>query len=336
MAVLLTGGAGYIGSHCAVSLVDSGFDIVVLDNLSNSSFVSIQRVKELTGKNIVFIKGDVSDSALLKEIFTNYDIDGVIHLAGFKSVFESKTLPLNYYSNNFSASIVLLKVMNEFKIRKLIFSSSATVYGVNSVVPYSESTPKGIPASPYSASKSMVEQLLEDLAASDSTWQITSLRYFNPVGAHESGLIGEDPKGIPNNLMPFISQVAVGRLKMLSIYGSDYPTLDGTCRRDYLHVMDVAEGHVAALSKIGSGFEAINLGTGTPVSVLEMVRSFERVNDVSIPFEFVERRIGDLAEFWADPSKAKLKLDWGAKRSVDQMMEDTWRWQITNPNGYSE
>lgn len=335
MKVLVTGGAGYIGSHTALALLQDGHDVIVLDNLCNGSLDSVARVKKLAEKNVEFFKGDIRDTNLLRELFEHYSIDSVIHFAGLKAVGESTQVPLAYYNNNVSGTLVLLDAMKKAEVSKLVFSSSATIYGENAPVPYIEEYSRGAASSPYGATKGVVEQVLEDLAASDSGWAFTALRYFNPIGAHESGLLGEDPKGVPNNLMPFISQVAVGRRDQLSIFGDDYPTPDGTCRRDYLHVMDLAEGHVSALENLVSGFDAINLGTGQPVSVLEMVKAFERVNGVSIPFEVVDRRIGDLPEFWANVDKAKAQLGWEAKRTLDQMMADTWRWQSKNPNGYS-
>ena len=334
MNVLVTGGAGYIGSHTVLSLLVSGYDVVVLDNLSNGSSLSVERVQFLTGRAVKFVKGDVRDKDLLRDLFEHHSIDCVIHFAGLKAVGESTQIPLAYYDNNVIGTLVLLEEMKRAAVRRLVFSSSATVYGEKAPIPYAEEFGRGDASSPYGATKGMVEQVLEGLAASDSSWALTALRYFNPIGAHESGLIGEDPKGIPNNLMPFISQVAVGRREKLSIFGGDYPTPDGTCRRDYLHVMDLADGHVAALVNLSPGFDAINLGTGQPVSVLEMVEAFEHVNGIPIPYEIVDRRLGDLPEFWANPDKAKAQLGWEAWRTLDMMVADTWRWQSQNPNGF--
>lgn len=335
MKVLVTGGAGYIGSHTVLALLQAGHKVVVIDNLCNGSAEAIVRVEQLAAQNVEFVEGDIRDTKLLRELFDHYSIQSVIHFAGLKAVGESSQLPLAYYDNNVTGTLVLLNEMQRASVRKLVFSSSATIYGERAPVPYIEEYSRGVVSSPYGATKGIIEQVLEDLCASDSDWALTALRYFNPIGAHESGLIGEDPKGIPNNLMPFISQVAVGRRDKLSIFGGDYQTPDGTCRRDYLHVMDLAEGHVAALDNLVSGFDAINLGTGKPVSVLEMVETFERVNGISVQYEIKDRRNGDLPEFWANADKAKRILGWETKRTLDQMMADTWRWQSENPNGYS-
>lgn len=334
MKVLVTGGAGYIGSHTVLALLKAGYDIVTLDNLCNGSSFAIQRVEQLVGNKLIFEEGDICDPIFMKSIFRRHSIDSVVHFAGLKAVGESTQQPLSYYQNNVTGTLVLLDEMKRAGVTQLVFSSSATIYGLSAPVPYLENYGKGVPTSPYGATKGMVEQVLEDLAVSDSSWSIVALRYFNPIGAHESGLIGENPRGVPNNLMPFISQVAVGRRSKLLIFGGDYPTPDGTCRRDYLHVMDLAEGHVAALESLEPGFDAVNLGAGQPISVLEMVEAFERVNGISVPFEIVDRRSGDLPEFWANADKAKSKLNWEAKRTLDEMMADTWRWQSKNPNGY--
>lgn len=334
MKVLVTGGAGYIGSHTVLALLHSGREVVVLDNLCNGSAEAVARVNQLARKNVEFVEGDIRDTKLLRDLFERHSIECVIHFAGLKAVGESTQAPLAYYENNFTGTLILLDEMKRAAVRKLVFSSSATIYGEKAPIPYVEEYGRGAASSPYGAAKGMVERVLEDLVASDSDWAFIALRYFNPIGAHKSGLIGEDPKGIPNNLMPFIGQVAVGRRDQLSIFGGDYPTPDGTCRRDYLHVMDLAEGHVAALNRLAPGFDAVNLGTGRPVSVLEMVEAFERVNGISVPYEITDRRNGDLPEFWASADKAKRVLGWEAKRSLDQMMADTWLWQSKNPSGY--
>jgi len=332
--VLVTGGAGYIGSHTVLVLLEAGLDVVVVDNLSNGHREALKRVQDLTRRSISFYEADIRDSGALNEIFNAHTIDGVIHFAGLKAVGESNAIPLSYYANNLVGSVNLLQCMSSAGVKRIVFSSSATVYGEEASVPYVESHGRGHTTSPYGTTKAMIEKVLEDLVASDPEWSVMSLRYFNPIGAHPSGLIGEDTQGPPNNLMPFISQVAIGRRKKLFIFGGGYPTPDGTCRRDYLHVMDLAEGHLAAVKLVCSGFDAINLGTGNPISVLEMVKEYEKINSVEIPFEIVSRRIGDLAEFWADASKAYKLLGWKARRSLKEMMEDSWRWQTKNPHGY--
>lgn len=338
MAILVTGGAGYIGSHTLVELLNSGQQVVVLDNLCNSSPESLSRVAKITGIQPTFIEGDIRDAILLDKLFIEHNIESVIHFAGLKAVGESVEQPLRYYDNNVNGTLVLVNAMQKAGIFKLVFSSSATVYGTHAPVPYQESMPRGETANPYGTSKAMIEQILSDLWISDSRWSIALLRYFNPVGAHESGLIGEDPFGIPNNLMPFITQVAVKRRAKLSIFGNDYATADGTCERDYLHVVDLANGHVKALSFLGkqSGVHAFNLGTGQAVSVLAMVQAFEQASGKPIPYEFSPRRAGDLPAFWADAAKAKQELSWIAERNLEQMMVDSWRWQSQNPNGYTE
>jgi len=334
VAVLVTGGTGYIGSHTLVSLLESNHEVIVLDSLINSSRIAIGRVAQITGKYPKFVEGNIADRKLLTELFESHNIESVIHFAGLKAVGESAKVPLLYYRNNVAGTINLLECMIKANVKALVFSSSATVYGEDAPVPYVETTPRGKATSPYGATKSMIETILEDLAMSDSDWRICALRYFNPIGSHPSGLIGEAPIGIPNNLIPYISQVAVGRREKLSIFGGDYPTPDGTCRRDYLHVVDLAEGHVAALNYLDYGFNAINLGTGKPTSVLELLNTFESTNGLSIPYEFVARRSGDLHEFWADASKAETTLNWKARRSLTDMVADTWNWQIKNPDGY--
>ena len=336
MKVLVTGGAGYIGSHTVLELLESGYEVVVLDNLCNSSAESLWRVSELTGKDIAFVNGDIRDSACLNELFDQHEVDAVIHFAGLKAVGESVQKPIEYYDNNVVGTLRLLEAMKRADVSRLVFSSSATVYGTNAQPPYDESMPTGGTTNPYGSSKFMVEQVLRDFSVAHENASIALLRYFNPIGAHPSGRIGEDPLGIPNNLMPFIAQVAVGKREKLSIFGNDYPTEDGTCRRDYLHVVDLAKGHVSALDWLQEhrGAEAFNLGTGSPLSVLEMVNSFERVTGVAIPYEFAARRAGDLPEFWADAGRAERELGWKAELDVDSMMRDTWRWQSQNPDGY--
>lgn len=339
MKVLVTGGAGYIGSHTVLSLLESNYDVIVYDNLANSSTESIDRVEKLAGKSVEFIEGDICNKEKLTQVFESTQIDAVIHFAALKAVGESAEIPLNYYQNNVHGTVCLLEVMQQNKVNNFIFSSSATVYGAENVVPYVETMKLGTPSSPYGASKVMVERVMADLALSDDNFRGVSLRYFNPIGAHESGTIGEDPKGIPNNLLPYVAQVAVGKREKLSVFGGDYLTKDGTCERDYLHVMDLAQGHVAALGWLNShsefsGVEAFNLGTGNGVSVFEIVEAFEKASDKKIPFELSPRRAGDLPAFWANANKANEELHWQANRNLEQMMIDTWRWQSNNPNGF--
>ena len=334
---LITGGAGYIGSHAVVELLQAGAEkVVVLDNLSNASMAVLQRVKRIAGRSPIFVEGDICDRRILDEIFSEHSIDAVIHFAGLKSVGESVKYPLNYYKNNVSGSITLCQAMKEAGVFLLIFSSSATVYGDPQQMPISEACPTGKPTNPYGRSKLMVEEILRDLAFSDPRWSIALLRYFNPVGAHSSGLIGEDPNGIPNNLLPYISQVAVGRLEQLSVYGDDYATPDGTGVRDYIHVVDLAKGHLAALNYLArhTGIHVWNLGTGKGYSVLEMIKAFEDSSGRKIPYRIVPRRPGDIAECWASPQKAFMELGWKAERELQEMMEDAWRWQANNPDGY--
>ena len=336
MNILVTGGAGYIGSHTCFELLSAGFDVVVLDNFSNSKLESLNRVEKLAGRSIVFIPGDVRDRAILRELFSQHNIDAVIHFAGHKAVGESVKMPLVYYDNNVSGSVALAEVMSEFGVKQIVFSSSATVYDVSDNTQIRENYPL-MPINPYGRSKLMVEQIYADLAASDSQWNIVILRYFNPVGAHESGMIGEDPNGIPNNLMPYISQVAVGRLQELSVFGSDYPTIDGTGVRDYIHVVDLALGHVAALRALtkNAGLITVNLGTGKGCSVLELVKAFEASTGKVIPYRMVARRPGDVATCYADPSLAESLLSWHAKLDINAMCRDAWRWQSNNPQGYN-
>lgn len=335
MRVLVTGGAGYIGSHTAVLLLEAGFDVVVLDNLSNSHTAVFSLIESITGKQVTFVEGDIRDRACLDVVFTQYQIDAVIHFAGLKAVGESVEKPLEYYQNNVTGSIVLCEAMSAAGVKSLVFSSSATVYGEDAPVPYTEELPRGKTTNPYGTSKAMVEQILTDLTVSDPEWSVVLLRYFNPIGAHPSGLIGEDPQGIPNNLMPFVSQVAVGKREKLSIFGNDYPTDDGTGVRDYLHVMDLADAHLKALSRCEiPGTDIYNLGTGNGVSVLQMVNTFEAVTGVPVPYQFVPRRSGDIAACWADPTKAQQELGWVAERTLEDMIRDTWTWQSKNPEGY--
>lgn len=336
MAILVTGGAGYIGSHTALALLKRGEEVVVLDNLSNSSEESLHRVSKLAGKKVIFYQGDIQDAECLSSIFDAHDISAVIHFAGLKSVGESTRKPLEYYQNNVSGSVVLLEEMRRAGVHRFIFSSSATVYGSPEMVPLVETSRVGGTTNPYGTSKLMVEQILQDFAAAEPDFSIIALRYFNPVGAHESGEIGEDPCGIPNNLLPYISQVAIGKLEKLSIFGNDYPTPDGTGIRDYIHVMDLAEGHLKAIDHIDDqkGFTVYNLGTGQGYSVLEMLHAFEKTSGCKIAYKFIPRRDGDIAECWSNPSLAAEKLEWRAKRDLEVMMRDTWNWQKNNPQGY--
>ncbi|ARU64993.1 UDP-glucose 4-epimerase GalE [Histophilus somni] len=336
MAILVTGGAGYIGSHTVVELLNHRFEIVVLDNLSNSSEVSLQRVQQITGKNITFYQGDILDREILQRIFSTHKIEAVIHFAGLKAVGESVKKPLHYYQNNVNGSITLLEEMLKAGIYNLVFSSSATVYGDPEIIPITETCKVGGTTNPYGTSKFMVERILQDAVSANPHLSVVILRYFNPVGAHESGLIGEDPNGIPNNLLPYISQVAVGKLPQLSVFGSDYDTHDGTGVRDYIHVVDLAIGHLKALEKHQNdqGCHIYNLGTGIGYSVLDMVKAFEKANDIQIPYKLVERRPGDIATCYSNPQKALEKLGWKTERDLTQMMKDTWNWQKNNPNGY--
>lgn len=333
--ILVTGGAGYIGSHTCVELLAAGFDLVVLDNLSNASRESLKRVEQIAGKSVEFIQGDIRNRDVLRSVFARFEISAVIHFAGLKAVGESVAMPLRYYDNNVSGSVALFEVMAEFGCKRLVFSSSATVYGDPATVPIDEHAPLSAINS-YGQSKLVVEHMLRDLAASDPGWRIAILRYFNPVGAHDSGLIGEDPNGIPNNLLPYIAQVAVGKLPELAVFGDDYSTPDGTGVRDYIHVVDLAEGHLKALEalKTRTGAHVWNLGTGQGFSVLEMIRTFEAASGKSIPYRIAPRRPGDIATCYADPTKAERDLGWNAHRGLDQMMQDAWRWQSMNPNGF--
>lgn len=336
MTILITGGAGYIGSHTAVELLNEGYDVVIYDNLCNASRESIKRVEKLTGKKVRFYEGDVQDEEALTEMFKIQKIDAVIHCAALKAVGESVQKPLEYYQNNITGTLTLMKVMRAVGVKNIVFSSSATVYGSPEQMPITEECPKGQCTNPYGWTKSMMEQIMTDVQKADPSWNVILLRYFNPVGAHKSGMIGEDPKGIPNNLMPYISQVAVGKLEKLGVFGNDYDTPDGTGVRDYIHVVDLAIGHVKAINYIftNPGLDIINLGTGQGYSVLDMVKAFSKACGKEIPYEIKPRRAGDIAMCYADPSKAAKVLGWKAERGLDEMCEDTWRWQSQNPNGY--
>ncbi|MBB6055227.1 MAG: UDP-glucose 4-epimerase GalE [Gammaproteobacteria bacterium] len=337
MKILVTGGTGYIGSHTCLALMSAGLEPVILDNLCNSKLSVLDRIEEISGKRPLFYQGDIRDPALLDRIFQEQQIAGVIHFAALKAVGESTQKPFEYFENNISGTLSLLGAMRRAGCYRFIFSSSATVYGDPQTVPIQEDSPRST-MSPYGRTKLMIEQILEDMQKADPRWSITLLRYFNPIGAHESGRMGEDPQGIPNNLMPFITQVAIGRRDCLSIFGNDYPTKDGTCVRDYIHVMDLAEGHVKAWQVCGeqAGLHIYNLGTGQGVSVLEMVNAFARACGLEINYKLVDRRPGDVAECWADPAKAERELGWKATRTLDDMTRDSWRWQKNNPNGYEE
>jgi len=335
--VLLTGGAGYIGSHTAVECLAAGHEVVVFDNLSNSSVKSLDRVAQIAGRAVKFVEGDIRDRAALRALFAQYAIDAVVHFAGLKAVGESVEKPLLYYDNNIGGSVALFEVMAEAGVKSVVFSSSATVYGDPATVPITEDFPLSA-TNPYGRSKLVIEDILRDVARADAGWTIALLRYFNPVGAHESGLIGEDPRGIPNNLMPYVAQVAVGRRPHLNVFGGDYPTPDGTGVRDYIHVVDLARGHVAALNRLhrqAGGVHTWNLGTGRGVSVLDMVRAFEAASGERVPFEIVARRPGDVAQCWADPARAAQDLGWRAGYDLARMCADAWRWQSKNPDGYA-
>ena len=334
--VLLTGGAGYIGSHTAVECLTAGHEVVVFDNLSNSSVKSLDRVRQITGTTVTFVEGDIRDRAAVRALFAAHAIDAVVHFAGLKAVGESVEKPLLYYDNNIGGSIVLFEEMAAAGVKSVVFSSSATVYGDPASVPITEDFPLSA-TNPYGQSKLFIEQILRDVAYADANWNIALLRYFNPVGAHESGLIGEDPRGIPNNLMPYVAQVAVGRRPHLNVFGGDYPTPDGTGVRDYIHVVDLARGHVAALNKLHGlgGVQTWNLGTGRGVSVLDMVRAFEAASGREVPYQIVARRAGDVAQCWADPARAARELGWRAMHDLERMCADAWRWQQGNPDGYA-
>ncbi|MBO2608409.1 UDP-glucose 4-epimerase GalE [Shewanella algae] len=335
MTILVTGGAGYIGTHTLVELLAAGKEVVVIDNLSNSSVEALARVEEISGKSVLFYQGDILNKAFLQKVFSDHSFEAVIHFAGLKAVGESVAQPLRYYENNVTGTLILCQVMKEYGVRNLVFSSSATVYGDPASLPITEAFPTGA-TNPYGQSKLMVEHILADLAAADASWNIARLRYFNPVGAHKSGRIGEDPNDIPNNLMPFIAQVAVGKRDKLSVFGNDYPTVDGTGVRDYIHVVDLAIGHLKALDKLATnpGLVTYNLGTGQGYSVLEMVKAFEKACNKAIPFEFAPRRPGDIAACYADPAHAAKELGWQAEHSLQDMADSSWNWQSNNPNGY--
>ncbi len=337
MRILVTGGAGYIGSHTCIELLEQGHEVIVVDNLCNSSRVSLDRVETITGKKVTFYEEDLLDRKALEEIFEHESIDAVIHFAGLKAVGESVAKPLEYYHNNITGTLILCDVMREHKVKNIIFSSSATVYGDPAFVPITEECPKGEITNPYGQTKGMLEQILTDLHTADPEWNVIILRYFNPVGAHKSGLIGEDPAGIPNNLTPYITQVAVGKLKEVGVFGNDYDTPDGTGVRDYIHVVDLALGHVKALEKMASSEPLVriyNLGTGQGFSVLQMIEAFSKACGKTIPYSIKPRRPGDIAECYADAALAKKELGWEAERGIDEMCEDSWRWQSGNPNGY--
>lgn len=334
--ILLAGGAGYIGSHTAVELLESGYDVIIADNYSNSCPEVIKRVEEITGKSVKAYEVDIKDTEKLEKIFMENDIDAVIHFAGLKAVGESTQKPILYYRNNIDTTLSLLECMKKYNVNNIIFSSSATVYGEENPVPYTEEMNRGTCTNPYGWTKVMMEQILEDAAKADDKLSVVLLRYFNPIGAHESGRIGEDPQGIPNNLMPYVSQVAVGRREQLTIFGNDYDTPDGTCRRDYIHVVDLAKGHVKAIEYVleNGGVEVFNLGTGTPYSVTEIVSTFEKVNDIKVNHVYGARRAGDLPESYANADKALSVLGWKTEKDLADMCRDTWNWQKNNPNGY--
>ncbi|MEN8214700.1 MAG: UDP-glucose 4-epimerase GalE [Pseudomonadota bacterium] len=333
--IMVTGGAGYIGSHTCVELLEAGYEVVVVDNLCNSSIAALEIVQELTGRQLQFIQADLRDKPALEQIFSDHAIDAVIHFAGLKAVGESVSIPIDYYHNNIGGTINLLDAMNRAAVRNIVFSSSATVYGDPATLPITEGFPLSA-TNPYGRSKLMIEEMLGDIHVSDASWNIALLRYFNPVGAHSSGRIGEDPGGIPNNLMPYISQVAVGKLEKLAVFGGDYPTRDGTGVRDYIHVVDLARGHLKALEKLAKnpGLVTYNLGTGQGYSVLEMIRAFEQASGHPVPYKIVARRPGDIAACYADPGLALRELGWKAERGLQQMCEDTWRWQSSHPDGF--
>lgn len=338
MSILVAGGAGYIGSHTCVELLEAGYDVVVVDNLYNASPESLKRVEKITGKTVTFYEADILDKEALNKIFDAHKIEAVIHFAGYKAVGESVQKPIEYYHNNMTGTLVLCDVMRAHGVKNIVFSSSATVYGDPAQIPITENCPKGQPTNPYGWTKSMLEQVLTDIHTSDPEWNVILLRYFNPIGAHKSGMIGEDPKGIPNNLLPFVAQVAVGKREALGVFGNDYDTPDGTGVRDYIHVVDLAAGHVKAIEKLREkpGVEVYNLGTGNGYSVLQVVAAFEKACGHAIPYEIKARRDGDIATCYCDPQKAKEELGWVAKYGIDEMCEDAWRWQSTNPDGYAK
>ena len=334
---LVTGGAGYIGSHTLIELINNNFEVVVIDNLANSSRESLRRVEQITGHEIPFVEADVRDQSVLDDVFTTYSIDSVIHFAGLKAVGESVAKPLEYYDNNLVSTLALLEAMREHSVKQLVFSSSATVYGSPSELPLRETSTVGVGlTNPYGKTKYMIEQIIQDYCAADPTFEATILRYFNPIGAHQSGQIGEDPNGIPNNLLPYVAQVAVGKLQSVGVFGNDYDTPDGTGIRDYIHVVDLARGHVAALQHMKAGANVYNLGTGSGTSVLEIIKAFSKACGRDLPYEIKPRRAGDIAACYADCSKAERELGWRAELSIEQACADSWRWQSQNPNGFSE
>ncbi len=337
MSILVTGGAGYIGSHTCVELLNAGYDVVVLDNLCNSSEESLNRVREITGKDLTFYKVDLLDADAVEDVFRKEKIEAVIHFAGLKAVGESVSIPLRYYHNNITGTLVLCEMMQKYDVKNIVFSSSATVYGNPKTVPIKEDFPLSV-TNPYGRTKLMLEDIFRDLYVSDHDWNVVLLRYFNPIGAHKSGKIGEDPNGIPNNLVPYITQVAVGKRDFVRVFGDDYDTPDGTGVRDYIHVVDLAIGHLKALEKLAGkpGVVTYNLGTGNGYSVLDMIHSFEKAAGKEIPYQIVERRPGDIATCYADPAKARDELHWTAERGLEEMCEDSWRWQKNNPNGYAK
>ena len=338
MAILVTGGAGFIGSHTVVELQNAGYDVVVVDNLVNSSRKSLDRVEKITGKKAAFYEADINDAAALNEIFQKESIDSVIHFAGLKAVGESVAKPLEYYMNNISGSLTLFDVMRKHGVKNIIFSSSATVYGDPAFVPITEECPKGEITNPYGKTKGMLEEILTDIQKADPEWNVILLRYFNPIGAHKSGLIGEDPKGIPNNLLPYVAQVAIGKLQSVGVFGNDYDTPDGTGVRDYIHVVDLAVGHVKAINKIkeNPGVKVYNLGTGNGYSVLDVIKAFSKACGHDVPYVIKERRPGDIATCYSDASLAKKELGWEAQYGIDEMCADSWKWQSMNPNGYND
>ncbi len=336
MSILVTGGAGFIGSHTVVELLNAGYDPIILDNLCNSKSESVKRIKEITGKDVKFYECDIRDREGLDKIFAENSIEAVIHFAGLKAVGESCEKPLEYYDNNIGGTVILCEAMKAAGCKKIVFSSSATVYGSENPSPLKEDMPEGKTTNPYGTTKLYIERILKDLYASDNEWSICLLRYFNPIGAHKSGRIGEDPNGIPNNLVPYIAQVAIGRREFLSVFGADYDTPDGTGVRDYIHVVDLALGHIKAVEKVlaEKSCSTYNLGTGTGYSVLDVVKAFEKASGKTVAYKIVDRRPGDIATCFSDPSKAKAELGWEAKRGIDEMCEDSWRWQSMNPNGF--
>ena len=339
MSILVTGGAGFIGSHTCVELLNAGYEVVVVDNLYNASEKALERVEQITGKKVTFYEADILDRDALNAIFDKEQVESVIHFAGYKAVGESVRKPIEYYYNNITGTLILCDVMRKHNVKNIVFSSSATVYGDPAFIPITEECPKGKITNPYGQTKGMLEQVLTDIYVSDPEWKVVLLRYFNPIGAHKSGLIGEDPKGIPNNLVPYVAQVAIGKLKCLGVFGNDYDTPDGTRVRDYIHVVDLAKGHVAAIKKVEEtepGVLIYNLGTGKGYSVLDVVHAFEKACGKEIPYEIKPRRAGDIATCYADPTKAKNELGWVAQYGIEEMCEDSWRWQTMNPNGYAD